>query len=175
MINFLRPNERTAVFIDGANMYSSCRLLNIAIDFQKMRTLFDDNCDCVRKFYYTAVQTGDDHDPLRRTLDWLDYNGYHLVTKPMKEFTRDDGTQGRKGNMDIEIAIDVLTMVEHVQHMILFTGDGDFRRLVEEVQRRGRRVTAISSAASSADSLRRQVDAMIDLKDIRELIEKPLR
>ena len=114
--------------------------------------------------------------PIRPLVDWLDYNGYTMVTKPTKEFTDSMGRRKVKGNMDMELAIDVLEMADHLDHAILFSGDGDFRRLVEAVQRRGVRVTVVSTFQSSppmvADELRRQADTFIELNDLAPQIAR---
>ena len=138
----------------------------------------------VRAYYYTALVEDQEYSPIRPLIDWLDYNGYTMVTKPTKEFTDAMGRRKIKGNMDIELAIDVLEMAEHLDHVILFSGDGDFRRLVEAVQRRGLRVSVVSTIKSSppmvADELRRQADDFIELSDLAPLIarnpsERPVR
>ena len=125
----------------------------------------------VRAYYYTALIEGQEYLPLRPLFDWLAYNGYTMVTKPTKEFTDSLGRRRIKGNMDIELAIDMLEMAEHIEHAILFSGDGDFRSLVEAVQRCGVRVTVVSSIASqppmAADELRRQADIFTDLTELR--------
>jgi uncharacterized LabA/DUF88 family protein len=106
----------------------------------------------------------------------LDYNGYTMVTKPTKEFTDASGRRKIKGNMDIELAIDVMEMAEHLDHIVLFSGDGDFRRLVEAVQRRGTRVTVVSTVRSQppmvADELRRQADTFIELQELQPSISR---
>ncbi|RMF14831.1 MAG: NYN domain-containing protein, partial [Alphaproteobacteria bacterium] len=133
----------------------------------------------IRAFYYTAIFEDQDYSPIRPLIDWLDYNGYTVITKPLKEFTDDSGRRRLKGNMDIEIAVDMVNLAEHVDHIVLFSGDGDFRRLIESVQRRGVRVTVISSTHTQpsmiADELRRQADCFIDLKDLEEEFLRPRR
>lgn len=166
-VDFLRDNERTAVFIDGANFYSSTSHLQLRVDYKKLFDLFKHNTDLMRIFYYTAVNDSE-NDPLRKLIDYLDYSGYTMVTKPMKEFTR-DGVVYRKGNMDVDLAIDMLRIAPSVDHIVLMSGDGDFRRLVQEVQRVCR-VTVISTPSATADELRRQCDQYVDLSDLRELI-----
>jgi uncharacterized LabA/DUF88 family protein len=108
-----------------------------------------------------------EYSSIRPLIDWLDYNGYRVVTKPTKEFTDSMGRRKLKGNMDIELAIDAMELSAHFDHMVLFSGDGDFRSLVEAVQRRGRKVTVVSTVqtqpAMVADELRRQADFFLDL------------
>jgi uncharacterized LabA/DUF88 family protein len=132
--------------------------------------LFRSKGRLIRAFYYTALVEDQDYSPIRPLVDWLDYNGYTMVTKPTKEFTDAMGRRRIKGNMDIELAIDMLEMAEHIDHAILFSGDGDFRRLVEAVQRRGVRVSVVSTIRSSppmvSDDLRRQADSFVELQDL---------
>jgi len=173
------PNERVALFIDGANLYSTARALDMEIDYKAMRTYFVKKARLIRAYYYTAIFEDQDYSPLRPLVDWLDYNGFTMVTKPVKEFTDDNGHRKLKGNMDIEIAVNMLKMSKSIDHAILFSGDGDFRSLVEEVQRDGTRVTVISSNSTRpsmiADELRRQADQFIDLKQLMGTFGKPAK
>lgn len=165
----LYPTDRTALFIDGANLYSAARALNTDLDFRKLVESFREKAVLVRAYYYTAVVEGEEFSPVRPLVDWLGYNGFALVTKPAKRFTDAHGHSRTKGNMDIEIAVDMLEMAPHLDHMVLFSGDGDFRRVVQAVQARGVRVTVVSTLKSQppmiADELRRQADDYIDLAD----------
>jgi uncharacterized LabA/DUF88 family protein len=133
------PSEKLALFIDGANLYGAAKGLGFDIDYKRLLELFARKGTLVRAFYYTAVAEDQEFSPLRPLVDWLDYNGFSVVTKPLKEFTDSQGRRRVKGNMDIELAIDVMEMATCVDHVVIFSGDGDFRRLVEAVQRRGRR------------------------------------
>ena len=170
------PKERVGVFIDGANLYATARALNFDIDYKRLLELFKSKCNLLRAFYYTALIEDQEYSPIRPLIDWLDYNGYTMVTKPTKEFTDSTGRRKIKGNMDIELAVDVLEMAEHLDHVVLFSGDGDFRRLVEAVQRKGVRVTVISTVRSQpsmvADELRRQSDIFIDIFDLQDDIAR---
>jgi len=172
------PQERVGLFIDGANLYATARALGFDIDYKRLLELFKGECQLVRAFYYTALVEDQEYSPIRPLIDWLDYNGYTMVTKPTKEFTDSTGRRKLKGNMDIELAIDVLEMADFLSHIVLFSGDGDFRRLVEAVQRKGVRVTVVSTVRSQpsmvADELRRQADAFIDLLDLQEQVEREL-
>jgi uncharacterized LabA/DUF88 family protein len=164
------PDERTALFIDGANLYAAARALGFDIDYKRLLAVFKNQGRLVRAFYYTALIDDQEYSPIRPLVDWLDYNGYTMVTKPTKEFTDASGRRKIKGNMDIELAIDVMEVAEHLDHVVLFSGDGDFRYLVEATQRKGVRVTVVSTVKSSppmvADELRRQSDNFIELQDI---------
>src|SRR3984885_836246 len=164
------PEERIALFIDGANLHAAARSLGFDIDYKRLLELFGEKGRLIRAFYYTALIEDQDYSPLRPLVDWLDYNGYTMVTKPTKEFTDAMGRRKVKGNMDIELAIDVMEMAQFLDHIVLFSGDGDFRRLVEAVQKRGVRVTVVSTIKSSppmvADELRRQADDFIELSEL---------
>lgn len=168
--------ERIALFVDGANLYSAARALGFDIDYKKLLTLFQGEGRLIRAFYYTALFEDQEYSPIRPLVDWLDYNGYTMVTKPAKEFTDAQGRRKVKGNMDIELAIDLLDMAERIDHAVLFSGDGDFRRLVEAVQRRGVRVSVVSTINSSppmiADELRRQADNFVDLSDVANRVAR---
>jgi uncharacterized LabA/DUF88 family protein len=172
----INPQDRVALFIDGANLYAAARSLGFDIDYKRLLELFAKNGRLIRAFYYTALVEDQEYSPIRPLIDWLDYNGYTMVTKPTKEFTDATGRRKIKGNMDIELAIDVMEMAEHLDHIVLFSGDGDFRRLVEAVQRKGVRVTVVSTVRSQppmvADELRRQADIFIELQDLAPMISR---
>jgi uncharacterized LabA/DUF88 family protein len=170
------PQERLALFIDGANLYAAARTLGFDIDYKRLLELFSKQGRLIRAFYYTALMEDQEYSPIRPLIDWLDYNGYTMVTKPMKEFTDSYGRRKVKGNMDIELAIDMLEMADRLDHIVLFSGDGDFRRLVEAVQRLGVRVTVVTTIRTQppmvADELRRQGDNFVDLLDLMPQISR---
>ncbi|MGC2854130.1 NYN domain-containing protein [Novispirillum sp. DQ9] len=173
------PQERLALFIDGSNLYAAARALGFDIDYKRLLELFSSKGHLVRAFYYTAMVEDQEYSPIRPLVDWLDYNGYTMVTKPTKEFTDAAGRRKIKGNMDIELAIDMMEMAEHLDHIVLFSGDGDFRRLVEAVQRKGVRVTVCSTVRSQppmvADELRRQADTFLELLDLEAVIARQVQ
>jgi len=175
--HFFYPGEKLAVFIDGANLHAAAKSLEFDIDYKRLLAWISSQSRLVRAFYYTALVEDQEFSPIRPLIDWLDYNGYTIVTKPAKEFTDSTGRRKVKGNMDIELAIDMLDLAEHVDHIVLFSGDGDFRRLVESVQRKGVRVTVVSTVRTNppmaADELRRQADYFVDLVDLSDFIERP--
>src|ERR1700755_540172 len=170
------PTDKIALFIDGANLYSAARGLSIDIDYKKLLDEFRKRGVLVRAFYYTALVEDQEYSPIRPLVDWLDYNGYTMGAKPNQEFTPAMGRRRNKGNMDIELAIDMLEMAEHIDHAILFSGDGDFRRLVEAVQRRGVRVSVVSTIRSQppmvADELRRQADNFLELGELADSVAR---
>ena len=173
------PTDRIALFIDGANLYSAAKALNFDIDYRKLLDEFRKRGILIRAYYYTALVEGDDYSPIRPLVDWLDYNGFALITKTAKEYVDSQGRKRWRRDMDIEIAVDKLQMAETADHLVLFSGDGDFRALVEAVQRKGRRVTVVSTMKSqppmTSDDLRRQADNFVDLADLGNIIGRPQR
>ncbi len=159
--------EKIALFIDGANLYATAKSLGFDIDYKRLLKEFQTKGRLVRAFYYTALVEDQEYSSIRPLIDWLDYNGYAVVTKPAKEFVDSLGRRKVKGNMDIELAVGAMDMAAHVDHIVLFSGDGDFRSLVEALQRRGVRVSVVSTITTQppmvADELRRQADEFIDL------------
>lgn len=162
--------ERVGLFVDGANLYHTSRALGFEIDFAQLLEYFRGGTYLVRACYYTALIESEDYSPLRPLTDWLAYNGWQVVTKPAKQQADPSGRLRLKGNMDVELAVDMLEMAAHLDHVVLFSGDGDFRRLVEAVQRMGVRVTVVSSTRAQppmiADELRRQADNFLDVADL---------
>jgi len=171
--------ERIALFIDGANLYASAKSLGFDIDYKRLLKEFQAKGRLIRAFYYTALVEDQEYSSIRPLVDWLDYNGYAVVTKPTKEFVDSTGRRKVKGNMDIELAVTAMEMASHIDHMVLFSGDGDFRRLVQAVQQKGVRVTVVSTMKSqppmASDDLRRQADAFVDLADLSSIIGRPAR
>ncbi len=172
-------DERIALFIDGANLYSAAKALGLEVDYRKLLREFQSKGRLLRANYYTALLENDDYSPIKPLVDWLNYNGFNVVTKAAREFTDREGRRRVRGNMDIELAIDMLNTARHVDHIVLFSGDGDFRRLVEEVKRMGVRISVVSTVKGGAsmisDELRREADVFIDLDDMAELIARPRR
>ncbi len=170
------PQERTAIFIDGANLYGAARNLDFDIDYKKLLQLFKDKTQLVRAYYYTVLIEDQEYSPIRPLVDWLDYNGYTLVTKPAKESTDPSGRRRIRNSTNVELSVDMLELSDRLDHVVLFSGDGGFRRAIEAVQRRGPRVTVVSTVRTNppmaADEIRRQADDFIDLKDFKVEIER---
>ena len=164
------PGEKIALFIDGANLYATAKSLGFDIDYKRLLREFQSRGYLLRAFYYTAVIEDQEYSSIRPLIDWLDYNGYSVVTKATKEFVDQTGRRKVKGNMDIELAVDAMEIAGTIDHMVLFSGDGDFRSLVEAVQRRGVRVTVVSTISMIADELRRQADVFLDIVELRPKI-----
>ena len=168
------PREKIALFIDGANLYATSKSLGFDIDYKKLLQEFQTKGYLLRAYYYTALAEDQEYSSIRPLIDWLDYNGYTMVTKPTKEFVDAAGRRKIKGNMDIELAVDAMELSEYLDHIVLFSGDGDFRSLVEALQHKGKRVSVVSTLATNppmvADELRRQADQFIDLANMLEEI-----
>src|SRR6202030_4346606 len=166
--------DKIALFIDGANLYATAKSLGFDIDYKRLLREFHSRGYLLRAFYYTAVVEDQEYSSIRPLIDWLDYNGYTVVTKATKEFVDQTGRRKVKGNMDIELAVNAMEIASHIDHMVLFSGDGDFRSLVEAVQRKGLRVTVASPVSAQrpmvADELRRQADIFLDIAELQAKI-----
>ncbi|ANG95520.1 MULTISPECIES: NYN domain-containing protein [Brucella] len=163
--------EKIALFIDGANLYAASKTLGFDIDYRKLLKAFQKRGYLLRAYYYTALVEDQEYSSIRPLIDWLDYNGYKVVTKAAKEFTDSTGRRKVKGNMDIELTVDAMQLTDTVDHFVIFSGDGDFRSLVEALQRKGRKVSVVSTLTTQpamiSDELRRQADHFIDLVSLK--------
>jgi uncharacterized LabA/DUF88 family protein len=172
-------NEKMAVLIDGQNLYRTARTLGFDVDYKKLLAEFRSRGNLLRAKYYTAVDEEDETSPVVPLIDWLDYNGYSVVTKPMKFFSDKEGRRHTKRAMEIDIAVDAMELSKNIEHVVLFSGNGDFCCVIEAMQRRGIRVTVVSSITSQpaacADELRRQADTFIDLADLKSKIARDVR
>jgi len=168
------PSERVALFIDGANLYATSKALGFDIDYKRLLSHFRSKGKLIRALYYTALIEDQEYSSIRPLIDWLDYNGYSMVTKPTKEFTDASGRRKIKGNMDIELAVDAMLLAEQLDHIVLFSGDGDFRSLVAALQQKGKRVSVVSTLQTQppmiADELRRQADQFVDMADLEDIV-----
>jgi uncharacterized LabA/DUF88 family protein len=172
-------DDRLAIFIDGANLYAAAKSLGFDVDYKLLRQEFDRRGKLMRAYYYTALVEGDEYSPIRPLVDWLHYNGFSVVSKPAREYTDAAGRRKIKGNMDIELAVDAMELAPRLDHAVIFSGDGDFRPLVESLQRQGVRVSVVSTVRSQppmiSDDLRRQADNFIELDALRDIIGRPAR
>ena len=167
-----RKNNKLAIFVDGPNLYSTARTLGFDIDYKRLLAEFHSGRHLFRAFYYTATIEDQEYTSIRPLLDWLDYNGFTVVTKPSKEFNDAEGHRKIKRNMGVELAVDAMQLAEHVDQIVLFSGDGDFRSLVQALQRRGVHVTVVSTISAIADELRRQADVFIDLLGLQSKLAR---
>jgi len=175
----LHEEDRFAIMIDGPNFYQSARALGLDIDYRSLLDTFAQSARLVRASYYTALLDDQDYSPIRPLVDWLDYNGYNVVTKPLKEFTDAAGRRKFKGNMQIELAVDAMEISQHLDHIVLLSGDGEFCRLIEALQRKGLRVTVVSTIRTEppmvAGELRRQADTFLELQELGPFIARKPR
>ncbi len=169
--------EKIVIFIDGANLYATSRALALDIDYKRLLSRFQETGYLLRAYYYTALVEDQEYSSIRPLIDWLDYNGYTVVTKPAKEFTDAQGRRKVKGNMDIELTIDAIDLAPHYDHFVLFSGDGDFTALVAALQRRGKKVTVASTLSTPtpmiSDDLRRQADYFLDIASLAKAVGRP--
>jgi uncharacterized LabA/DUF88 family protein len=169
-------SERVALFIDGVALYHAARTLAVDIDYRRLLAAFSGKARLIRALYYTVLPEDQDYSPVRPLIDWLGYNGFTVVTKPARDFADASGRRKPRASMEVDMAVDMMELGETLDHVVLFSGDGDFRRLVEALQRRGLRVSVVSTlrgnAPMVADELRRQADQFIDLADLAPAIAR---
>jgi len=169
-------SDKLALFIDGVNLHATSRALGFDIDFGSLLRYFEQRGRLIRAHYYTAISEGQEYSSIRPLVDWLDYNGFAMVTKPAKEFRDPAGNRRIKGSMDIELTVDAMKLAPNVDDIVLFTGDGNFRALVAALQEQGKRVSIVSTLetkpAMVADELRRQADRFIDLADLEPFVSR---
>lgn len=172
----VRPQDRVAVFIDGPNLYGAARSAAFEIDFKNFNALVEGEGRLVRSYYYTPLADTEEFNAVKPLVDFLGYNGFTVVTKPLKEYVDSDGRRRIKGNMNVEMAVDALGLADSVDQMIFFSGDGELSALIEAVQRKGVRVTVVSSKSGStpmiSDELRRQADNFIDISALADKLRR---
>lgn len=170
-------DEKLAVLIDGVNLHVATKLLGFDVDYKLLRQEFSRRGKLVRMHYYTSIMEVEEFSPVRPLVDWLSYNGYVVHNKFSREIPDNSGKRKTaRGSLEVDLTIDAIRLSDRVDHIVLMTGDGDFRSLVEELQRRGVRVTVVSSIRSqpstASDELRRQADSFVELEELRALIAK---
>ena len=162
--------DKIALFIDGANLFAANKTLGFEIDYKRLLKEFQSRGTLLRAFYYTAIIEDQEYSSIRPLIDWLDYNGYTVVSKPAKEFDDGEGRRKFKRSMSIELVVDALELSNHIDQLVLFSGDGDFRSSVEAVQRRSVHVTVVPTMEMIADELRRHPDVFTDLVELKSKI-----
>ncbi|MDW9682233.1 NYN domain-containing protein [Sinorhizobium meliloti] len=168
--------EKIALLIDGVNLFAASKALGFNVDFRKLLEAFRKRAYLLRANYYAALVEDQETSSIRPLISWLDYNGYRVVTKPVREFTDSLGRRKVEGNMDVELAIDAIELAETADHLVIFSGDGNFTSLVAALQRKGRKVSVVSSMSTRppmiSDALRREADHFIDLVKLRAEISR---
>ncbi|MEA2962025.1 MAG: hypothetical protein QOI46_2123 [Alphaproteobacteria bacterium] len=171
--------EKIALFIDGANLHFTAKNLGFDIDFKRLLVEFQRRGSLVRAYYYTTIIEDAEFISIRPLIDWLDYNGFPVTAKPAKEFDDGDGRRKVKRNIGVELVVDALEIARRVDHIVLFSGNGDLRALVEAVRRKGIHVMVVSSLrtkpAMVADELRREADTFLELDDLKTSIGRTLK
>lgn len=169
-------DERIGLMIDGVNLNGVARALEFEIDFSNLRTLFAKKGRLVFANYYTTILEGEDYSPVKPLIDWLDYNGFNVTSKVARHFTDAEGRRKIKGSMNVEMAVDAVSMAQHIDHLVLFTGDGEMRAAVEAAQKLGVRVSVCSSMKTTptmaSDDLRRQANSFIEFDDLRSEVSR---
>ncbi len=157
--------ERVALFMDLGNLYFAARKLNIRVDYTRMVEVLTKGRRLLRSFAYAGV---DPQSPESQGyLTWMKRHGFRVVTKHLRRFP--DGTA--KANLDVELAIDMLTIAPHVDTAVLISGDGDFVRLVEAVQFKGVRVEVVGLAEMTAIALIDAADTFTELAELAPVIQ----
>ncbi len=172
----IHPGERTFAFIDGPNLHATVRALGFEIDYRKLLEHLRTQGRLIRVLYYTAIVEDQEFSTFRPLADWLDYNGYTMVTKPARGYTDSTGRRRFRTSMDVELAVDAMRLADKADHIILFSGEQSFASLVSALQQLGKRVTVISTIetqpAMVADELRRQADHFIDIDSLQAQIAR---
>jgi uncharacterized LabA/DUF88 family protein len=167
---------KLALFVDGVKFHATAKALGFEIDYKKLLEEVGRRGTLLRAVYCTPVTDDLEFSTVRPLIDWLDYNGYMVVTKPVKEFIDSTGRRRIKASTDVDLAVCAMDAADHVDEIVLCSGDGGFRPLVAALQRRGVRVTVVSTLAGEpsivADELRRQADTFIDIADLKTKVAR---
>jgi len=158
---------KVGIFLDVPNVTYAAEDAGVRVDFGKLLEYLTQGRQLVRATAYAPVTD----DPAtrfenQRFVHPVLGQGYKVVTKPWKRFA--DG--GMKANFDIELAVDILTMSDRLDIVVLLSGDGDFKRVVELVESKGVRVEVCAFAQSTASELRAVADYYIDLGSILQYV-----
>jgi uncharacterized LabA/DUF88 family protein len=158
--NMIRPDQydKVAVFFDMSNLYFAARDLGVRIDYARLLDFLANGRRLHRAYAYMAISP--DESSAIPFLTWLRRNGFRVVTKPLKRFS--DGTT--KGDLDMELAVDLLSQAPYIDIAIIVSGDGDFTYLVDRAQRLGLRVEIASTPRYTAIELLEIADRYIDLE-----------
>jgi uncharacterized LabA/DUF88 family protein len=171
--------HKTALFIDGLNLHFTAKALGFDVDFKSLLAEFEKRCTLVRAYYYTTIfEDAGYNSTIRPVTDWLSYNGFTVITKSATEHSDGEGRRAFKRNIGVELSVDAIEIARYVDQIVLFSGDGDFRRLVQALQSKGCQVTVVSSLRTSnpmiAGELRRQADEFVELDTLRPIIGRTL-
>jgi uncharacterized LabA/DUF88 family protein len=165
----LENRGRVAIFIDGSNLFYAALQLNIEIDYTKLLCRLTGGSRLLRSFFYTGVDRTNEKQ--QGFLLWMRRNGYRVIAKDLVQLP--DGS--KKANLDVEIAVDMMSLVGSYDTAVLVSGDGDLAYAVDAVSYRGVRVEVVSLRSMTSDSLINVSDRYIDLENVREDIQKTSR
>lgn len=166
---FLENRGRVAIFIDGSNLFYAALQLGIEIDYAKLLSRLTGGSRLLRSFFYTGVDRNNEKQ--QGFLLWMRRNGYRVISKDLVQLP--DGS--KKANLDVEIAVDMMSLVGSYDTAILVSGDGDLAYAVNAVSYRGVRVEVVSLRSMTSDSLINVADRYIDLDTVKEDIQKNQR
>lgn len=158
--------DRVAIFIDGASLFYAALQLGIEIDYSKLLRILTNECKLLRSFFYTGIDPNNQRQ--QNFILWMRNHGYRVLTKDITQYP--DGS--KKANMNVEIAIDMMTLVGCYDTAILVSGDGELAYAVNAVSYRGARVNVVSLRSMTSDSLINLADCYIDINDIKEEFQK---
>jgi uncharacterized LabA/DUF88 family protein len=158
--------DRLAIFIDGSNLFYAALQLQLEIDYIKLLEQLQEGRRLLRAYFYTGFDRGNDKQ--QGFLLWMRRNGYRVVTKDLIQLP--DGS--KRANLDVEIAVDMMTLADHCDTLILLSGDGDLAYAVNAISYRGVKVEIVSLRAMTSDALINVADRFTDLAEIQEVIRK---
>ena len=151
------PQDKVGIFFDMSNLYFAARDMGIRIDYARLLEFLVDGRRLHRAYAYLGVGPDDESHGF---ITWLSRNGFRVKTKPLRRY--EDGTT--KANLDMELAIDLLTQAQHLEVAIIVSGDGDFARLVDAAQNLGLRVEVAATPRQASSELIDVADRFIDLE-----------
>jgi uncharacterized LabA/DUF88 family protein len=151
------PYDRVGIFFDMSNLYFAARDMGIRIDYARLLEFLLDGRRLHRAYAYLGVGPDDESHGF---ITWLSRNGFRVKTKPLRRY--EDGTT--KANLDMELAIDLLSQAPHLDVAIIVSGDGDFARLVDAAQNMGRRVEVAATPRQASSELIDVADRFWDLE-----------
>lgn len=169
-------NERIALFIDGHALHNAAKSIDLTVDYASLRKEFAARGKLVHAYFYAAIDEDAEFSAVRKLADYLDYNGYMVRTRALQRRVQEDGNVRIKASIAVQMAVEARDVAEHVEHIVLFTGDGDMVHTVKSIQRLGVRVSVCGTRKGKesllSDELRREVDNVIELDDLRRVIER---
>ncbi len=157
---------RIALFIDGSHLFYAALHLGIEINYKKMLRCLTAGSRLLRPFFYTGVDSNNDKQ--KSFLLWMRRNGYRVIAKELLDCA--DGS--KKADLDVEITVDMMTLVGCYDTAVLVSGDGDLAYAVNAVSYRGVRVEIVSLRSMTSDSLINVSDTYVDLQEIKDHIQK---